>query len=333
MRRKCTASLVRSIVLTAVSWCVMFVLDIYLNQTIDGFDISSASVFLAFGTLITVGIPIAHRVSSIHGLEAGAIVLSGFVIAGAIFAMVQIRSEYRMDSEIMSLHDSSDDVSSDAGETSGSVDPNSQEKINGIPKSLVEFAEKYPEAEDFVSAYPREHAKTHQIDLRSEVKKGTIPLLIQWDKRWGYETYGDDFFAVTGCGPTCLSMVLCGLTGDASKDPLTIAKYSESSGYYVDGVGTSWDLMTQGAEDLGLQAEEGEVSEQYILENLSQQTPMIASMLPGDFTYSGHFIVLTGLNADGTISVNDPNSRKNSEKKWDPEKLIPQISALWKYEA
>ncbi|MCD8152609.1 MAG: C39 family peptidase [Clostridiales bacterium] len=37
-------------------------------------------------------------------------------------------------------------------------------------------------------------------------------------------------------------------------------------------------------------------------------------MGPGDFTTGGHFIVLTGIDSDGNVIVNDPNSRINSEK-------------------
>jgi hypothetical protein len=55
-------------------------------------------------------------------------------------------------------------------------------------------------------------------------------------------------------------------------------------------------------------------------------------MRPGDFTTSGHFIVLTG-EADGKITVCDPNSRQRSEALWDYETLAPQIKNLWAYTA
>ena len=54
-------------------------------------------------------------------------------------------------------------------------------------------------------------------------------------------------------------------------------------------------------------------------------------MGPGDFTTTGHFIVLTGIGDNGDVLVNDPNSKKNSEKSWSIEKLIPQIRNLWTY--
>ncbi|MCC8066097.1 MAG: hypothetical protein LIO94_03200, partial [Clostridiales bacterium] len=54
---------------------------------------------------------------------------------------------------------------------------------------------------------------------------------------------------------------------------------------------------------------------------------------PGDFTYTGHFIVLTGIDGDGNVTVNDPNSPSNSSKTWSLDILVPQIRSLWIYKA
>jgi hypothetical protein len=54
-------------------------------------------------------------------------------------------------------------------------------------------------------------------------------------------------------------------------------------------------------------------------------------MGPGDFTTTGHFIVLTGVNADGSITVNDPNSRENSRTDWDLQTIMSQTRNLWSY--
>ena len=58
---------------------------------------------------------------------------------------------------------------------------------------------------------------------------------------------------------------------------------------------------------------------------------MICSMYPGDFTTSGHFIVLTGIDGDGNLIVNDPNSRIKSETRWQMDTVLPQIRSLWSY--
>lgn len=215
-----------------------------------------------------------------------------------------------------------------AGEAGG--DPHRLNE-DGIPYSLVEFGQKYPEAQGFVDDYPEKGQEHHDIDLKDEVHEGEIPLFIQWDERWGYEIYGSDFLAITGCGPTCLSMVVCGLTGETDFDPLKAARFSEENGYYVPGTGTDWKLMTTGAEQKGLHAEPGVAEERYLREKLENGMPLICSMLPGDFTYTGHFIVMKGIDADGNVLVNDPNSRINSGKSWSIETLLPQINGIWSY--
>ncbi|EET62720.1 hypothetical protein BRYFOR_05070 [Marvinbryantia formatexigens DSM 14469] len=206
-----------------------------------------------------------------------------------------------------------------------------EDLLKDYPESLVAFMEKYPEATQFVLDYPKYKDVHNEIDISGEVKKGELPLFLQWDVRWGYERYGSDFLAVTGCGPTCLSMVQCGLSGETIWNPYEVAKMAEQEGYYVNGEGSSWDLMSAGAEKLGLQVYSVTLSEEDITDTLRSGKPVICSVRAGDFTDSGHFIVLAGVNADGSIKVNDPNSRINSEKSWDIGRILPQIKGMWAY--
>lgn len=179
---------------------------------------------------------------------------------------------------------------------------------------------------------PRYSGRHMEINLAGEVTKGEIPLFQQWDRRWGYETYGGGLLAMKGCGPVCLSMVYCGLTGDTRWNPYEIACLAEERGYYLPGVGTSWDLMLAGARELGLEAQEIPLDGGYIINELRCGRPVICSMRPGDFTSGGHFIVLASADAEGKISVRDPNSKENSAKTWDVERLLPQIKGLWSYQ-
>ena len=205
------------------------------------------------------------------------------------------------------------------------------EESDEYPDQLKELAEKNSETIDFVYDYPEMKDKKQTIDLSQEAKTDTVPLLLQWDERWGYETYGSDFLAVTGCGPTCLSMITCGLTGSETWNPLAVAQFSEKEGYYVPGEGTSWSLMTEGANNLGLTAENIPVTQENILAALRSGIPLICSMYPGDFTYTGHFIVLTGIDENGAITVNDPNSPANTKKHWFMTEILPQIRQSWGY--
>lgn len=199
------------------------------------------------------------------------------------------------------------------------------------PKSLLELLERNPETKQFVLDYPKKKSERGQIDISGEVTKGEIPLFLQWDERWGYRKYGGDFMALNGCGPTCLSMVYCGLSGETDWNPFRTAQMAEQEGYYVSGTGTSWELMTGGADSLGLTVEQVTFSENGIRSVLEAGKPIICVVGVGDFTTTGHFLVLTGVDTTGNIQLCDPNSRKNSEQTWELERLMSQIRNLWAY--
>ena len=123
------------------------------------------------------------------------------------------------------------------------------------PEELLELLARNPETLEFVRNYPREKDRA-PAETVEEAQAGEIPLLLQWDPRWGYAQYGDGPMALNGCGPTALSMVICGLTGDASATPWAVAQYAQEMGYYVEGVGTSWELMSTGCRHFGVTAQE-----------------------------------------------------------------------------
>ena len=197
------------------------------------------------------------------------------------------------------------------------------------PEPLLEMLERNPEMLDFVLDYPEKFGHVYRNDI-GEVEKGTVPLLLQWDPGWGYARYGDSCIAISGCGPTALSMVIAGLTGDSSVTPYRVAKFAEENGYFISNTGTSWELMTEGAEKFGICGTEIPLSKNKVYDALEKGHPIICSMGPGDFTTAGHFIVLTGME-NGMIRVNDPNSRARSNLLWSYDRLEPQIKNLWEY--
>ena len=203
--------------------------------------------------------------------------------------------------------------------------------IETVPENVVEFGEKYPEAREYVQDFMELKDVDFDMDVTADMSEKKIPLFIQWDKRWGYRDYGGNYIGVAGCGPSCVAMVACGLKQDSSINPYVVGNYAAEQGLYTYGQGTSWDIMTTGAEHYGLTVYDGSVSAQYIRDNLSDDSPMICSMKPGDFTYTGHFIVLTGIDENGLVVVNDPNSPKNSAKKWDVDALVSQMKSVWMY--
>ena len=194
------------------------------------------------------------------------------------------------------------------------------------PADYLDMLGRNSETLDFVLGYPEHHSDAPAGSLTESLD--TVPLLLQWDMRWGYQTYGSSTIAVSGCAPVCLSMAASYLTGDASITPYRVAQYAANAGYYVPGQGTSWSLLTEGAFAFGISCRQLSLDEAQINAALDAGHPVICSMSPGDFTTEGHFIVLYGRTADGYL-VRDPNSIARSEKTWTYDRLSGQIAALW----
>ena len=201
------------------------------------------------------------------------------------------------------------------------------ENYNNYPESLLDMLSRNIEMIDFVLDYPEKKGKIFSETI-GKVKKGTFPLLLQWDSRWGYGKYGDDNVAISGCAPTALSMVIAGLTGKNNITPYDVAKYAEKDGHYSSGTGTSWSLMTLGSKHFGIEGTELALTKNNIYNSLESGKPIICSMRKGDFTTVGHFIVLVGIE-DGKIKINDPNSKERSSILWDYERIKSQIKNLW----
>ena len=91
----------------------------------------------------------------------------------------------------------------------------------------------------------------------------------------------------------------------------TIRDFSLDNGYRIVGQGTSHGIFPALAKTYGLNYKDLTGNWDGIIAALKNHQPVIVSGksnghkdLP--FTTAGHFVVLTGINSDGSISVNDP---------------------------
>ena len=200
--------------------------------------------------------------------------------------------------------------------------------ITQWPKELVALLDKNPETKDFVLNYPLQKDASPEIDLNECIDTDDVPLLFQWDQRWGYDRYAGELMGLSGCGPTCLSMVCLYLLDDPIYTPQYVAEFAKENGYSVDGNGSAWTLISKGGVELGLDVNEIPLDENRIVRNLEVGNPIICVVGPGDFTSTGHFIIITGYE-DGFVSVNDPNSNARSEQLWDLKTVMSQIRNLW----
>lgn len=164
----------------------------------------------------------------------------------------------------------------------------------------------------------------------SDWHAGELPFLYQTDPAWADLPYAGGTIEENGCGPTCLSMVYVGLTGHRDMGPVEMCAMSERDGHAIDGM-TAWTLMTEGAAKLGLNSEEVPADATRVRSLLEAGTPIIASVRPGDFTTTGHFIVLAGVDESGDVTVRDPNSADRSAKPWDLDRVLSQANNLWAF--
>lgn len=171
-----------------------------------------------------------------------------------------------------------------------------------------------------------------QSTPKSDWRAGDVPKLYQRDAAWANARYGDDSFAESGCGPTCLTMVYIGLTGRDDLLPTDVGTLSERMAG-ITPEGTTWSFMTEGAAQIGLSVQELPADEMSIRQALLGGSYVICSMGPGDFTTTGHFIVLAGIDKDGKLIVRDPNSPERTNQTWSFDTILGQTRNLWSYSA
>lgn len=198
-----------------------------------------------------------------------------------------------------------------------------------FPEKLLINLANNPEMIDFVANYDGITSDDSSAFFTEEELAEQYPLFLQWDRRWGAFAYGDNSsIAISGCGPTTLSMAVVALTRNEEATPAAIAKYAMENGFYLYGTGTKWSLMTDGAAAYGVQSEQINISQNRIKQELDAGNVVICSVRKGDFTTGGHFIMLYGYDEEGFF-VNDPFCVYKSQQKWNYSRLKSQMKAAW----
>lgn len=204
---------------------------------------------------------------------------------------------------------------------------------------VLRLAADDPEAVSFVRGFPSKYPMA-EASTDSSLALGTgapsasvpgtdIPHLYQWDRRWGYTTYGGTAFGLNAGAPTSLAMVYQGLTGSTDVTPYSLGTQAAERGFVLESGETANEMFTEMAGELGLECTRLETSTDAAQEHLAQGHPVIANVGPGNFTTSDHFIVLAGLADDGRVIVNDPYSATHSSQTWDLDTIVNESYALF----
>lgn len=127
-------------------------------------------------------------------------------------------------------------------------------------------------------------------------------------------------------------MAYIALTGRSDLDPGQMAQFSQERGFVEDGM-TAWRLFESGAAELGMASDELPAHGPSVEAALASGCVVVASVSKGDFTTTGHFIVIAGAREDGLWDIRDPNSVERSSKGWEPERVLAQCRAIWSLSA
>lgn len=193
---------------------------------------------------------------------------------------------------------------------------------------LLKLLAKEPAAYDFIQGLPSKYPQATGEAYGETVTAGTVPILYQWDARWAYTEYCGRDFGATGCCPTALSMVYMAVVGKADVTPYVMGQLATSKGYTDDSSGTYGNFVDVAARYYKLTYRELGINAADLEGYLGRGYVMIASMGPGEFSTSGHFIVITGKTSDGKLIIHDPYSKIHTERSWEPSTIVSQMKRL-----
>lgn len=204
-----------------------------------------------------------------------------------------------------------------------------------LPEELKKQIDKYPESKTTILQYEKYKDDTSKIDISKEIKdmekqdrgRNKIPYFNQWDVRWAFKKIENGNFALSGCGPTTLSMAYVGLTGDDKLDPYTMGKLANEGGYYKHDIGSYHTLFTEFSNQIGLKGMYISPTFESLKAAIDRGSLVMLHVKHngiGDFTTGGHYMLATDYDEDGKITILDPNSYINTNKKWDFERISAQ---------
>ncbi|MCR8907013.1 hypothetical protein NW198_00055 [Thermophilibacter sp. ET337] len=214
---------------------------------------------------------------------------------------------------------------------------NRSEKLSAIAASadrysdqgLLELALTVPEAIDFVAAYP-DAEKTAQ-PYEDAVEQGVAPQLWCWDARWGAVDYAGHPLAVSGSGPTVVSMAYMGLTGKSDKSPADIAQAVTEAELASGDSAMSADYLSSAAEGLGVAYASYVSNGDNLSQMLDTGTYLLIEAKAGTLTDTAHWVLLVSENEDGSVVVYDPTSPEVSAHPWAPATLAASCDNLYAF--
>ena len=187
-----------------------------------------------------------------------------------------------------------------------------------LAEKLLELAADDPAARSFVAGFRTSYPGTKAGGLTEDdlPADGSIPHLMQWDKRWGYMEYIGGPLGTKGCCPTSLAMLYAGLSGRTDMSPYIVSLLATESELCDAQAGTHGEFVGYFCERVGLEwADVTTIDE--AASYLNGGWILVCNLGAGEFTDLGHYVLITGWSGyDGDVHVNDPYTTSVNERPW-----------------
>lgn len=178
---------------------------------------------------------------------------------------------------------------------------------------------------------PAEESASSVYEALLGTSLGSLIYYHQGDLRWGDYLYGgQDPMRTYGCGPTVAAMLVSSFSPqNVSITPPEMADWAFQHGYYAPQSGSYRSLIPGALTAFGLNVTSvKDRTPAHAAELLKNGHVLVALMGRGVLTQSGHFIIISQLLEDGSVSIADPNSLDNCRKSWDLELLMGELKKV-----
>ncbi|MEE1312817.1 MAG: C39 family peptidase [Lachnospiraceae bacterium] len=138
------------------------------------------------------------------------------------------------------------------------------------------------------------------------------------------EMYGTSTIQSAGCAPCAMAVCISSFTKEHVSVP-KLCEWAVEHGYYYSGMGSSHYIIPALAKKYDLNCEAIGRDREKMVGALYSGKFVVVLMGPGTFASTGHFMVLTGIDEKGKISVADVGSRANTTKKFSVDKIMEEL--------
>lgn len=174
------------------------------------------------------------------------------------------------------------------------------QRVAAFPRAITEPAETEPtetEAPVETEPAPTLPPETIPVETKPKIVYEEVPLFYMTD--YPEVLYRAGTLATSGSNVASLAMVASFLTGNEYRP-------DELADYFADYIGNSMQWLEYASDKLQLPWEKA--ANFHVAKQALQEGKIVITLMGqrSIFTQSQHFIVLTGINEDGKILVNDP---------------------------